>query len=77
MIKIKVTQINFDLTSEDDIDTDIDDAAMIENQFHEELCSDFIGKIYEIPSEDDIDDVADTISNESGFCIKSWDYELV
>ena len=60
----KVTQIEFDFT--DDLD---DEALDVETQ--DEIYDEVLGQIWEANDEDDL---IDTITNATGWCIKSIDY---
>ena len=68
MIQLKVTQITFDLDPGDD---SIPQEHI--DQVQQELQQDYIGQVYDVEYEDDLVDV---ISDESGWCINSIQYEI-
>ena len=67
-MNLKVTQITFDLDPGDD---SIPQEHI--DQVQQELQQDYIGQVYDVEYEDDLVDV---ISNESGWCINSIEYEV-
>ena len=67
-MNLKVTQINFDLDPGDD---SIPQEHI--DQVQQELQQDYIGQVYDVEYEDDLVDV---ISDASGWCINSIEYEV-
>jgi len=63
-MKFQVTEIEFDFT--DDLD---DEALDVESQ--EEIYEDVFGTVWEVNDEEDL---VDTITDSTGWCIKSIDY---
>jgi hypothetical protein len=66
-MNLKVTQITFDLDPGDD---SIPQEHI--DQVQQELQQDYIGELFAVEYEDDL---VDLISDESGWCIKSIQYE--
>jgi hypothetical protein len=66
-MKVQITGIEFDFEMDNE-----DDVLPVTYQI--ELTNETIGKVYEI---DDEDDLADAISDETGWCIQSLDYVVV
>ena len=58
-MKLQVTQIEFDFDCDD---------AQVTMRMQDALIKYAIGKVYEVESEDDI---ADAISDDTGWCVKS------
>ena len=67
IMKVQITGIEFDFEMDNE-----DDVLPVTYQI--ELTNETIGKVYEI---DDEDDLADAISDETGWCIQSLDYVVV
>ncbi len=66
-MKVQITGIEYDFQMDNE-----DDVLPVTYQI--ELTNETIGKVYEI---DDEDDLADVISDETGWCIQTLDYVVV
>lgn len=64
-MKLQVTQIEFDFECDD---------AQVTRKMQDALTNYAVGKVYEVDHEDEI---ADAISDDTGWCIKSIDYKEV
>jgi hypothetical protein len=58
-MKLQVTQIEFDFTCDD---------GQVTKKLQDALTNYAVGKVYEVENEDDI---ADAISDDTGWCVKS------
>ena len=65
----QVTEIEFDLSTDDDSIT-----QDMMNKLQEELNDDYVGTFWDA---DDGDDLVDEITSASGWCIKSIDYRHI
>jgi hypothetical protein len=66
-MKFQVTEIEFDF----DLD---DDEVPISEEYGQAVIDDTIGQIWEV---DDEEDLVDAITDSTGWCIKSIDYQQV
>lgn len=65
-MKLKLTKIDFDLTTNDVGENDV--------MLHQRLKNAYVGKVFEV---DDEDELADAISDGCGWCVNSLDYKRV
>ena len=65
MLKLKVTSIQYDFQC--------DDNEQVSKSYQKRITSQTIGKVYEVEREDEL---ADAISDETGWCVKSLKYEV-
>jgi hypothetical protein len=66
-MKLQITQINFDLT--DDVGEYVDTEML-----QERLQSVYIGQFWDVDNEDEL---ADLISDKSGWCVNSIEYKQI
>lgn len=67
MLKLKVTSIEYDFQLDDE-------TVKVSENFQKVITSQTIGKVYEVEDEEYL---ADAISDETGWCVKSLDYVIV
>jgi hypothetical protein len=65
-MKLKLTKIDFDLTT--------DDVGENDDTLQHRLRNAYVGKVFEV---DDEDELADAISDSCGWCVNSLDYKKV
>jgi hypothetical protein len=76
---VQITEINFDLTLDDEDAWEIDDSEMLQ----ESLQNGYIGQIFELEVPDDADDeeieyeLCEEVSESSGWCINSIDFRHI
>ena len=76
---VQITEINFDLTLDDEDAWEIDDPEMLQ----ESLQNGYIGQIFELEVSDDADDeeiayeLCEEVSDSSGWCINSIDFRHI
>ena len=76
---VQITEINFDLTLDDEDAWEIDDPEMLQ----ESLQNGYIGQTYELEVPDDADDeeieyeLCEEVSESSGWCINSIDFRHI
>jgi hypothetical protein len=72
---LRVTNINFDFT-DDYVESVVNDYRIQDSRkdYERELIKSIIGETYEVETEDDL---ADTISDQVGWCVSSLEYEEV
>jgi hypothetical protein len=72
---LRVTNINFDFT-DNYVESVANDYRVQDSRkdYERELIKSIIGETYEVESEDDL---ADTISDQVGWCVSSLEYEEV
>lgn len=76
---VQITEINFDLTLDDEDAWENDDPEMLQ----ERLQNGYIGRIFEVDVPDDADDeeiaeeLCDVVSDASGWCINAIDFREV
>lgn len=72
---LRVTNINFDF-EEDYVESVINDYRIQDSRkdYERELIKSIIGETYEVETEDDL---ADTISDQVGWCVSALEYEEV
>ena len=76
-MKLKITSIQFDFDDDygDFTESDFtEEENELSQEYKDNLVESVIGKVYEVEDEDEI---ADVISDETGWCVLSLDYELV
>lgn len=77
--KVQITEINFDLTLDDEDAWELDDPELLQKQLQEG----YVGRIFELDVEDDAEDyevteeLLDEVSNASGWCINSIDFRYI
>ena len=67
-MKYKITQIEFDF------DDDYDEEGEISDELKEEIYDDVMFRIWEVEEEEEL---VDEITDYSGWCVKSIDYQEV
>lgn len=77
--KVQITEIDFDLTLDDEDAWELDDPELLQKQLQEG----YVGRIFELDVEDDAEDyevteeLLDEVSNASGWCINSIDFRYI
>jgi hypothetical protein len=76
---VQITEIDFDLTLDDEDAWELDDPEMLQKQ----LQNGYVGQIFEVEVPNDANDyevteeLLDEVSNASGWCINSIDFRYV
>lgn len=66
MLKLKVTSIEYDFQ--------LDGDEQVSKSYQKRITTNEIGKVYEVENEDEL---ADAISDQTGWCVKSVEYVSV
>lgn len=76
---VQITEIDFDLTLDDEDAWELDDPELLQQQLQEG----YVGEVYELEVSDDADDdevaeeLCEEVSAVSGWCINSIDFRYV
>jgi hypothetical protein len=66
-MKLKVTEIEYDFQCDED-----GGGETVSKSYQKRITSQTIGEVYEVESEDEL---ADAISDQTGWCVKSVEYD--
>ena len=64
MLKLKVTSIEYEFQCDGD--------EQVSKSYQKRITTNEIGKVYEVENEDEL---ADVISDQTGWCVKSLEYD--